>query len=396
VITAQQAQKTIESLRMGIPPDGMVKHFTVGRASEIEKLSALLTHPQSRAMLIQANYGAGKTHLLRYIREVALQSSYAVSLITLDAKSGLAFNRLDQFLGQVCRQIEIPTSQGERGIRHLLHLARAVYNAHPADPSGFWSNVSSQNRWDYDHTEQLKSPALYLALRAWFLGDEQAHLVIEDWLYNPSHYSTQKAKLYQYLIGQLRNVFRDPRSERQIVTGGVLDFFKSGDFEKSWWALNDLNTLTQACGLQGLVILVDELEDIVDNIPRKADQQDAFWRLFEFFSGTKFGGLSFFAVTPDFVDACKTLLIKQNLFDFDYSRFEKLPVFKLSPLDEGDIQRLKQIIIQLHQETYDWTPDAQQLSAIGQNHSMPQHPDGIRWMIKHLLQTLDSVMENEF
>lgn len=395
MINAQQAQKTIESLRMGIPPDGMVKHFTVGRASEIEKLATLLTHPQSRAMLIQANYGAGKTHLLRYIREIALESGYAVSMITLDAKSGLAFNRLDQIFGQVCRHIEIPTSQGERGIRHLLHFARAVYNAHPADPSGFWSNVSSQNRWDYDHTEQLKSPALYLALRAWFLGDAQTHLVIEDWLYNPSQYSTQKTKLYQHLIGQLRNVFRDPRSERQIVTSGVFDFFKTGDFEKSWWALKDLNTLTQACGLQGLVILVDELEDIVDNIPRKADQQDAFWRLFEFFSGTKFGGLSFFAVTPDFVDACKTLLIKQNLFDFDYSRFEKLPVFKLSPLDEDDIQRLKQIIIQLHLDTYDWTPDAQQRSAISQNHYMPQHPDGIRWMIKHLLQTLDSVMENE-
>lgn len=388
-----EAQKVIEALRTGIPPEGMVRHLTVGRQSEIDQLHKQLEQPNSSSLLVQANYGAGKTHLLRYIREAALDANYAVSMITLDAKSGIAFNKLDQIFGDVCRRVEIPTLPGQRSIRHLLNYARQAYDSSPDDRLGFWFRVSNQHKWDYDHLGQMKSPSMYLALRAWCYGDARIHDAVEDWLFRPASYSGQKSNLYRMLIGQLRSSFRDPRSERQILTNGTFDFFKSGDYERSWDALDDLNTIARACGFRGLVILVDEFEDVISNITRKTDQQDAFWRLFEFFGGSKFAGLSFFAVTPDFVERCKSLLIQQNIFDFDYSQFEKLPMFRLSPLTSDEIIRLKQVISELHFQAFQWTIKAEELMPILQDHRTPQNPDGVRILIKDVIHVLDRKLE---
>ena len=91
-----EAQRVVEELRKGIPPLGYTKHFTVGRTHEIETLERSLHNGDAPVLLLQANYGSGKSHLLRYIRDHALAEGYAVSFVTLDAKAGVRFNRMDQ------------------------------------------------------------------------------------------------------------------------------------------------------------------------------------------------------------------------------------------------------------------------------------------------------------
>ena len=68
-------------------------------------------------LLVQGNSGSGKSHLLRYIRDHALSERYAVSFVTLDAKSGVRFNRMDQIMGAILRNIEIPPHLGPQGLR---------------------------------------------------------------------------------------------------------------------------------------------------------------------------------------------------------------------------------------------------------------------------------------
>ena len=94
-----EACRVIESLRKGIPPDGFVRHFTVGRDFEIRQLTRQFSDPKAGALLLKANYGSGKTHLLKFIREYALENSYAASTVTLDAKGAVRFNRMDQIFG---------------------------------------------------------------------------------------------------------------------------------------------------------------------------------------------------------------------------------------------------------------------------------------------------------
>ena len=69
-----EARRVIESLRKGIPPDGFVRDFTVGRREEIKELQRHLSDAGGTALLLKANYGAGKSHLIRFIREEALEN----------------------------------------------------------------------------------------------------------------------------------------------------------------------------------------------------------------------------------------------------------------------------------------------------------------------------------
>src|SRR5262245_40592341 len=119
---AASAQRVIESLRYGIPPDGHIREFTVGRRSEIAQLTDRLQKKSTGALLLKANYGSGKSHLLRLIREHALNAGFAVSSVSLDARANVRFNRMDQVFGAICRNIEVPTALGQKGIRPFFDL----------------------------------------------------------------------------------------------------------------------------------------------------------------------------------------------------------------------------------------------------------------------------------
>ena len=58
--------------------------------------------------------------------------------------------------------------------------------------------------------------------------------------------------------------------------------FTSGAIVKSWDGLADLDLLAQLAGFRGLVLLVDEFEDVIQNLTRVNFKQAAFWNLFHF------------------------------------------------------------------------------------------------------------------
>jgi len=114
-LTPIQAERALEDLRKGIPPTGLLEHFTVGRKTEIQWLDDHLVDDESYSLLLKANYGSGKSHLLQLIREKALNAGFAVSLVVLDAKSGVRFNRMDQIFGRILRNLEIEFEDGTTG-----------------------------------------------------------------------------------------------------------------------------------------------------------------------------------------------------------------------------------------------------------------------------------------
>ena len=61
-----EAEKVVEALRKGIPPIGCVHAFTVGRKSARRLTRSMHSaNGKGTACLIRANYGGGKSHLLR-------------------------------------------------------------------------------------------------------------------------------------------------------------------------------------------------------------------------------------------------------------------------------------------------------------------------------------------
>jgi hypothetical protein len=346
---SSHAQRIIESLRKGIPPDGYVHHFTVGRSKEIGGLRNHLKRPDGTALLLKANYGSGKSHLIRFIREEALAQNYAVSVVALDSNAAIRFNRMDQIFGAICRNIEIPSQPGSKGIRYFFDLLKHRINEKAEDE--FWIELS--NGWKWDYSERLDSQALFVAIRAWAADNKDVCLLVEDWLMSPWQYYSRRKDLYRCLVESMRKYFRDPRFESKFYIDDVFMFHTSG-YAQSWAALRDFDCLARAAGLNGLVILFDEFEDVITNLKNVSYQEAAFWNLFHFYSGKYFPGKTFYAVTPEFVEKCKIILFIKRRLDFDFSRFDALPRFEMSPLEFDDLVKLGKNIVSAHALAYGW------------------------------------------
>ncbi|MBN2549317.1 MAG: DUF2791 family P-loop domain-containing protein [Anaerolineales bacterium] len=358
-----EAQRVLEDLRQGIPPDGYIRHFTVGRKTEIDKLDELFKSGRPIALLIKANYGTGKTHLLRYIREIALEEGFAVSLITLDAKSAIRFNRMDQIFGAVIRNVEIPGYSG-KGPSTLFEALYHTLNSSIRDTKRLKLLNELHNYGKWDQTTLLASPSLFIAIRAWITGkDHQEDCKIfpqevEGWISEPWVYYTQTNMLLNKFIRRGRLYFRDPRLVYGPAPGRIATFdFRAYDYQQAWDGLKDLDTISKLLGFKGMVLLVDEFEDVIYNLRkgRKDPQIDAFYNLFSLFKG-RYPGYSFYAVTPDFTQTCKRLLLDKGYYDFDYSRFDQLATFEMSPLGLNDLKLLADRIIEVYTIAYHQNP----------------------------------------
>jgi len=377
-VTTTEAKRIIEALRTGIPvPDGFVREFTVGRTEEIAGLMDTLSRSDKKACLLNANYGSGKTQMLRFLREYALEQGYAVALVTCDCKAGLRSNRMDQVLGAVCKNLEFP-GDDRKGVLPFLWavLDRCLHTP-------FGKELSNNGAWR--RSEVLQSPAMYVAIRACRLLTDDIQNLLEDWLQNPYNYKGQRKLLYEKLVSG----FRDPRSEKGFYIDGVFCFDLQG-YDQSCKALADLDTLAKESGMKGLVLLIDEFEDFITNMRNIEHEERAMVNLFGFNEG-KFSGHSFFAVTPEFVNKCVVRLRVKGRTDFEFRRFKSIEKFEMSPLDaEHILELLKKKIIPTHGRAYGWKPrlknDAEIMTVIKW---AATSPDRTRQIVKGVVKQLD-------
>lgn len=392
------AERIIEQLRYGVPPPEHVCAFTVGRQTELRALEKSLDHPsddRGSALLVKANYGSGKSHLLRVVREMALDAGYAVSLVVVDAQGGVRFNRMDTIFGAICRELEVK-GQESNGIGAVFDAFGDCAPARGTEKlKRIRERISSNGKWDL--SDFLKSPAVYVAVRAWVQPHSQdTRDLIQDWFENPQNYRGQRKRLYEGLVEDLRSSFRDPRREWQFYADEVFAFH-TGGHRQAWDALADFHLLARAAGLRGFVLLFDEFEDVIQNLNRKNLQEAAFLNLFRFFDGDRFPGMSYFAVTPDFVAKCKAELLERGVYDFDYRRFDKLPFFEMEPVQRAEFADLTSRILSVYGIAYGTDPDRLlpdgRLGRIVDQLWTVQSPDRVRRAIQGIVKALDDCMD---
>jgi hypothetical protein len=303
--TPSQANRIIESLRMGIPPDGFVRDFTVGRESEISSLRKQLNDHNLTALLLNANYGAGKTHLIRFIKEEALERNYAVSVVTLDAKNGIGFNKIGQIVRAVCQNIDIPVNFKEN------EADKGIIN---------FKNIITNKKAEIDRK------------------------LLELWANGTGRPFSPNVRNLLYKLAKIE--------ESYIIKP---KFSTNIDYEasKAWTAFYELNYISNIIGLQGLIILFDEFEDILNNLRNIVSVENALRHMFDFFAG-KYSVKTFFAVTPEFVNKCETHLIDKCRFDFDFGMFKMIIQFKMSPLEIESLIELGKKIVVAHGIAYNW------------------------------------------
>lgn len=398
-LSPRSAEQAIESLRKGIPPTGLVRCFTVGRQAELDELSTTLARPtehRGSALLIQANYGAGKSHLLQVIREMALQAGYAVSAVVVDSQSGVRFNRMDTVFGAICRSIEVPGAS-RCGIGALFDRFAELDRAGMAAAArAEWDRISDDGTWNL--SERLGSTALFVALRAWVtsLPGSRTRDVVADWLSFPDAYRSQRMKLHTELVTFRGRPFRDPREERRFYEDQVFWLHNQG-YDQCWRALADLELIAEVSALAGIILLFDEFEDVIQNLNNRSWQQAAFLNMFRFFGGERFPGMAYFAVTPEFVVKCKQELLSRQVYEFPFERFDELPRFEMSRIRKRDFLMLARRIRDLHAMAYGWDAGAslgeEALGALVEDLFRHSTQDQVRQAIEGLVAALDDLLQ---
>lgn len=385
-----EARRVIESLRYGLPPDGHICDFTVGRQDEIAVLRNQLNDDGSNVLLLNANYGAGKTHLLRFIREEALREGWMVSVVTMDSKSGVRFDQLSQFVGAVCRCIELPNRTG-KGVRCLLDSFLDTTMKEGLSEEA-WPELHNNMKWD--RKKLFETEVFYIGLRAWFYCDSQISECIVNWYENPHMNSDgSPTHLWKLLVDGMRNFYRDARP-KDYFTKERLSLTRND--ELCWAFLRDLDCAAKAMGLRGFVLCLDEFEDILYNLTRIDAKKKAFWNLFELFNGHQYKAHAYFAVTPGFAHKCKQELARKGEYDYDFSQFDALRQFEMTPIERSDIEVLCDRIIEMHSVAFTWTPPAMcrnSIANIVEHFSTDSSQDRVRQCIRDVVKELDRSLE---
>ena len=79
-------KKIVEAFRLGIVPTFAVREITVGREKQIKKVEKWLAKDDESVMIV-GQYGQGKSHIIRFIKEKALEEGYLVGYCDIGDES---------------------------------------------------------------------------------------------------------------------------------------------------------------------------------------------------------------------------------------------------------------------------------------------------------------------
>jgi tRNA A37 threonylcarbamoyladenosine biosynthesis protein TsaE len=118
-------RKLIEAFKLGIVPYFGVYDFTFGRQKEIERITKLIdeyTQIGGGTIILEGEYGSGKTHLLDYLYRNLLEKGYAVSRVELDTFD-VAPYRPKHIYREIIKTLELIKEDKEWNFRDIIKEA---------------------------------------------------------------------------------------------------------------------------------------------------------------------------------------------------------------------------------------------------------------------------------
>lgn len=283
-----ERRRAIEALRAGVPNRDVVRHLPPGQPDVIEKFEALLeaaslswdSGSMSPGMLLEGDFGTGKSHWLEHFGHLALEHRFVCSTVVLNKETPL-HDAAKLYRACVASAI----APGRTGPA----LEEIAYSYHTERAAGF------RELLDWASAEKELDPRLAATLAVFEKsGDaEMRKRVAEEWAGAPMPVPELKAALRD--IGEARNY----TVARGRKTAPVL-----------WFSF--LSRFFRSAGYAGWVLLLDETEMVSKYSPRQRGRSYAHLaQLLGLAKGTEIPGLaSVFTITKDY--AGQVLLGKKD------------------------------------------------------------------------------------
>jgi len=301
-------------LKRGVFPPESIERLTVGRDPEIHRIKRTLeitSKDSAQYDFIQADYGYGKSHLLRIIESIALKSGFGVTSSIFDGYEN-AFNHPARYIRGLYKNLKV-SSKADVGFSNLIV---SLLESSDRNQILDWANEI-----DY-----------------WDVGRQTRGIACDNQL----NLTNRKAILdCQHLI------YRSGRTDYLL-------------YEK----VKTLVSLCKFMNLKGLVILADEVESIATLLPTVRSRFRSYEILQELTSGNSLKNCCiYFAVTPDFGNRIQYDASYGNYYQYEYEsgcRFikrwetDRIQRTILNSISVEDNVELCSILLGLHKSAYSW------------------------------------------
>ncbi len=333
----------------GKPPEQGISHVNVGNESYLKIIDDTYVQDLVQVTeggslkLVQGTYGAGKTHFLYCVRDLAWRRDLLTALVTLSPKES-PFHKPVSIYRAVARRVELPRGpEGEetRGIDDVIR--RDLEQRIAADGAGAtraWVDSSLARAPLARHS--FRDAVVGLA-RALLDGDEDRVQKLGAWL-RGEELTLSEAKS--------AGVYEVPSNENGL---GML---------------RSLAQLVHRLGHQGIALLLDEGERrlSVEAKPNKttAEAMDHLRELIDLCGRNELPRtLILYAVTPAFVENVLPLYpaLQQRLgqpIQFLALQNPKAPLIDLEALDLEPRRLMIEVgkrLLRVARRAYEWTPD---------------------------------------
>jgi hypothetical protein len=334
----------------GKPPELGISQVNVGNESYLRIIDdtyiqdLVCSAEGSSLKLVQGTYGAGKTHFLYCVRDLAWRRDLLTALVTLSPKES-PFHRPIAIYRAVAQRIELPRApEGEptRGLDDVIRRdVEARVTADGKDATRAWIDATLGRAAFARHSFR---DAVVAFARGVVDGDGAATVRLGAWLRGED-----------LALGEVKpwNVYEVPSNEN------------------GFGMLRSLAQLIHRLGHQGLALLLDEAERrlSVEAKPTKAtaEAMDHLRELIDLCGRDELPRtLILYAVTPAFAEKLLPLYpaLQQRLgqpIQFLSAHNPKAPVIDLEALDLEPRRFLVEVgkrLERVARHAYDWAPDA--------------------------------------
>lgn len=222
-----EARQLLEALRVGVAPASHVRELTIGLKAEREDLVDALAQTHATGGAVRAiigEYGFGKSHLVEWTAQVALERNFLVAVTSLDLDETPP-HRAFAVYSSLMRHVRYPDSD-EVGLERLL-------------------------------THSAESPAILTALRD-TTPVESDPLVLGTIAIAATPSTRRRMAWWEYLMGARRT-----KTMHRLLPRGQKfpSIYRVGNNARQLgYLLSGISTLARLAGYSGLCILVDEAE----------------------------------------------------------------------------------------------------------------------------------------
>ena len=349
-LTPKLARKILASMgENGKPPELGISHVNVGNESYLQIIDRVYIEDLIRAAdgssfkLVQGTYGAGKTHFLTCVRDLAWRRGLLGALVTISPKE-TPFHKPLGIYRAVAQRVELPHERSEDPIRGIDDVLRRAAEDKLVelgrDDARAWAAAALERAPLANHAFRAAALAY---LRAVVDADEASQRTLSAWLRGED-----------VPAAPLR----------------ALGLYESPSNENGFQMLRSLLGAVVRVGHEGTVLLLDEAERrlSVESKPTKAqaDTIDHLRELVDLCGKSELPRtLILYAVTPAFTTQVLPLYpaLQQRLgqpVQYLSAHNPKAPLIDLEALDLEPKKLLVEVgtrLLRIARRAYDWSPD---------------------------------------